>query len=154
MPNDATNKATRREWRQLGYFYDQDDQARVWKLTGSRVGLSRFVDALLSYVANPRNALKSEHEHYGPHGSLEVMTWPEPAFDNHAIRGTVADLARLARLIEAKLAEMHPGSTILIREEFATGSPYGLVLDLREDEFDPATADPLLPADDASDLDL
>jgi len=150
MLSDATNRATRREWRELGFFYGRDDQTKVWKLTGSRAGLLRFRDALLSYVADPRNALKSEHEHYGPYSYLEIMTWPEAGFDNHAIRGPVADLARLASLIEAKLAIARPGYTVRIQEEFAPDSPYALVLDLREDGFDPAAADTLLPTEDAS----
>lgn len=147
MPSDATNKATRQEWRELGFFYDRDDQGKVWRLTGSRAGLLRFRDALLSYVADPRNTLKSEHEHYGPYGYLEVMTWPEAGFDAHAIRGPLADLGRLASLIEDKLAAARPGSAVRIREEFAPESPYALVLEVKEDGFDPATADPLLPAD-------
>ena len=144
MPSDATNRAIRREWRELGFFYDRDDQAKVWKLTGSRAGLLRFRDILLSYAANARNATRSEHEHYGPYSYLEIMTWPEAGFDAHAIRGPVSDLARLATLIEAKLETARPGSTVRIQEEFATDSPYALVLDLREDEFDPAAADPML----------
>jgi len=72
------------------------------------------------------------------------MIWPEAGFDEHAIRGTLADLARLAQLIEATIASMNPGSSVAIREAFAPDSPYTLVLDLREDGFDPSTADPLL----------
>ena len=153
MPGDATNEATKREWRELGFFYDRDDQARIWKLTGSRAGLLCFRDALLSYAADPRNASNSEHSHYGPYAYLEVMTWPEAGLDEHAIRGPLTDLTRLAKLIEAKIATAHPSSTVVIQEEFAAYSPYALVLDLREDGFDPATADPLLPATDASHLD-
>ncbi len=144
MASEATNRATRREWRELGFFYDRDDGNKVWILTGSRAGLLRFRDALLSYVADPRNASDSEHEHYGPYSYLEVMTSPNPGFDHHAIHGRVADLARLSALIVAKLATARPGSTIRIREEFAPDSPYALVLDLREDGFDPAAADVLL----------
>ena len=147
--SDRTNDATRQDWRELGFFYDRDDQTRVWKLTGSRAGLLRFRDALLSYVSDPRHALKSEHEHYGPYLVLEVMTWPEAGFDDHAIRGSLADLERLAKLIEAKIITASPGSTVLIREEFVPDSPYALALDLREDGFDPATADPLLPTESA-----
>jgi len=77
------------------------------------------------------------------------MTWPEAGFDDHAIRGSLEDLARLAKLIEAKLATARPGSSLPIREEFAADSPYALVLDVRQDGFDPATADPLLTAGDA-----
>jgi|CZKN01.1.fsa_nt_gi hypothetical protein len=150
MPSDATNRATTQEWRELGFFYDRDDRARVWKLTGSRSGLLRFRDLLLSYVADPCNALEAEHEHYGPYAYLEVMTWPVAGFDDHAIRGPLKELARLAKLVEAKLATVSPGSSVLIQEEFAADSPYALALDLREDGFDPATADPLLPADEPS----
>jgi len=150
MPSDATNRATRQQWRDLGFFYDRDDQARVWRLTGSRAGLLRFRDALLEYAADRRNTPKGEHEHYGPNMYLEIMTWQEAGFDGHAIRGPLKDLARLAKLVEAKLAQAHPGSSVLIQEEFAADSPYALALDLREDGFDPATADPLLPAEESS----
>jgi hypothetical protein len=116
----------------------------VWRLTGSRAGLLRFRDALLSYATDPRNASDSDHEHYGPYSYLEVMTAPNAGFDDHAIHGSVSDLRRLSALIEAKLAAAHPGATLRIREEFAPDSPYALVLDVREDGFDPAAADPLL----------
>jgi hypothetical protein len=43
-----------------------------------------------------------------------------------------------------KLAIAHPGSSTVIRQEFAANSPYALILDLHEVGFDPATADPLL----------
>jgi len=92
--------------------------------------------------------MKSEHQHYGPYAYLEIMTWPEAGFDDHAIRGMLTDFTRLAKLVESKLAAVRPGSSVLIQEEFAPDSPYALVLDVREDCFDPTTADPLLPAED------
>ena len=141
MLSDATNQATRREWRELGFFYDRDDRNKVWTLTGSCAGLLRFRDALCSYVADPRNERTSEHEHYGPYGYLEIMTWPTPGFDDHEIRGSLADLARLAAVVEKQLAAARPGSKIRIQEEFATDSPYVLILDVRENGFDPASAD-------------
>jgi hypothetical protein len=145
MPNDQTDKATRREWRELGFFYDRDDEAKVWRIVGSRSGLLQFRNALLKYVGDPRNAKKSEHEHYGPYLYLKIMTWPEAGFDNHAIRGQLSDFARLARLVEDKVAKTEPGLSARILEEFAEGSPYALVLEVREDDFDPASADPVLP---------
>jgi len=149
MPSDAANQNTRDDWRELGFFYNRDDQDKVWTLTGSRAGLLRFRDALLAYVDDPRNALESEHDHYGPYGYLEVMTWSEAGFDDHAIRGPLGDLTKLAGIIENKIAEAQPGSAVRIREEFAKDSPYGLLLDVREDGFDPASADPSLPTEDA-----
>jgi hypothetical protein len=149
MPSDAVNEKTREEWRALGFFYAVDHEAKVWTLVGSRAGLLCFRDTLRAYVADPRNALESEHEHYGPYMYLKVMTWPEAGFDNNAIRGPLADLARLAALVEGNLAASRPGSTVRIQDEFAADSPYTLVLEVREDSFDPAKADPLLPNEDA-----
>jgi hypothetical protein len=134
------------EWRDLGFFHEIDTKKNVRKLTGSRPGLLRFRDILLEYVADPRNAVKSEHEHYGPYGSLEVMTWPDAGVDRHAIHGSLADLTRLAQLVETKLSAAKPGSLIQIREEFASDSPYTLLLDVRGDAFDPASLDPDLSA--------
>jgi hypothetical protein len=148
MASDAVNAATQREWRELGFHYDRDDETRVWRLTGSRAGLLAFKDVLLSYVADPGKTANSEHAHYGPYLYLEVMTWPEAAVDRHAIRGPLPELARLAGLIETRLAAAKPGSSIEIRDEFASDSPYSLVLDLREDGFDPAEVDPLPPSDE------
>jgi len=145
MPSDATNRATRREWRELGFFYDRDDEAREWRFVGSRSGLLRFRDLLLAYVADQRNTRQSEHEHYGPYMYLEVMTWPDAGFDDHAIRGTLHDLKRLSELLDSKLSSAAPGSTVRIRSEFAVESPYSLVLDIRHEGFDPACADPMLP---------
>jgi hypothetical protein len=143
MPSDATNQATRREWRELGFFYDRNDETRMWKLVGSRSGLLRFRDILLEYADDPSNDYKSEHEHYGPY-YLEIMTWPEPGFDDHAIRGSLADLKRLAAIVENKLAVARPGDSVRVQDEFATNSPYALILEVREDGFDPAQADPTL----------
>jgi hypothetical protein len=73
------------------------------------------------------------------------MTWPEPGFDDHAIRGSLSDLKRLATIVETKLAVAQPGETICIRDEFAANTPYALILEVREDGFDPSQADPTLP---------
>ena len=136
-----TDEQIKQQWRKLGFFCELDGQKKLWTLTGSRAGLLYFPDLLLGYVADPQNASDNEHQHYGPYGSLEVMTWPDAGFDGHAIRGSLTDLARLAELIEAKLATAEPGSPILIRKEFAADSPYSLMLDVRADGFDPASAD-------------
>jgi hypothetical protein len=141
MPSDATNRVTRQEWQELGFFYARDDQSKIWKLTGSRSGLLKFRDALLAYVADPRNTQKSEHEHYGPYMYLEIMTWPEAGFDEHAIRGSLPDLKRLAGIVEKKLAEAKPGDMVRIQNEFAASSPYALILEVQHDGFDPAEAD-------------
>jgi len=148
MPSDATNKMTRREWRALGFFYDRNDETKVWRIVGSRSGLLRFRDVLLEYADDPNNDYKSEHEHYGP-CYLKIMTWPEPGFDDYGIQGSLADLKRLAVIVENRLAATQVGDSFCIKDEFAANNPYALILEVREDDFDPARADPMLPKEDS-----
>lgn len=136
-----TKEQTRAEWRELGFFYDRDDDEKEWLLVGSRTGLLRLSELLRAYVANPRNEMKSEHEHYGPYMYLEVMTWPEPGMDGHAIHGPLDALGRLAILVEQKVAGLKPGERVKIRDEFARHADYRLVLQLQSDGFDPASMD-------------
>jgi hypothetical protein len=72
---------------------------------------------------------------------LEIMTWREAGFDEHAIRGPLPELKRLASLIENKIAAVQSGATITIQSEYSPSSPYALVLEVRDDNFDPAEAD-------------
>ncbi|MEA2764556.1 MAG: hypothetical protein QOK07_960 [Gemmatimonadaceae bacterium] len=136
-----TEDQIKQKWRELGFFCELDDQKRTWTLTGSRAGLLYFPDLLLGYVNDPANAIDGTHKHYGPYGSLEVVTWPQAGFDSQAIRGSLAALTHLAELVEVKLASAEPGSPIPIREEFAPDSRYTLLLDVRADGFDPASVD-------------
>ncbi|MFL5470198.1 MAG: hypothetical protein ACJ8AE_10420 [Gemmatimonadaceae bacterium] len=136
-----TDDQIKQQWRKLGFFCELDDQKKVWTLTGSRAGLLYFPDLLLGYTNDPENATDGAHKRYGPYGSLQIMTWQEPAFGGNSIRGSLVDLARLAEIVEAKLATAQPGEPIEIREEYSPDSPYRLVLDVRADLFDPASTD-------------
>lgn len=140
-PVVITEEQIKQKWRELGFFCELDDQKKTWTLTGSRAGLLYFPDLLLGFVNDPQNALDGATKHFGPYGSLAVMTFPDAGFDGNAIRGSLTALTQLAELVEVKLASAEPGSPILIREEFAPESRYSLVLDVRADGFDPASTD-------------
>jgi hypothetical protein len=143
MLTEDVRARTRREWRELGFFYNRNDESKVRRFVGSRSGLMRFHEALLEYADGSSNDYESEHEHYGPH-SLEIMTWHQPGMDDHAIRGSLADLKRLATIFVNKLAVALVGDSVCIQDEYAANSPYALILEVREDDFDPAKADPML----------
>ena len=141
MSTETLNEKLRSEWRELGFYYESDDQAKEWRLIGSRAGLLRFRDLLLQYVTDPRNEMKSEHEHYGPYSYLEIMTWSEPGMDGHSIHGSLDDLRRLAGIVEQKLLGAQPDATVRIADEYAEAAEYALILFVRKDAFDPAGAD-------------
>ena len=143
-PSEATNEATRKEWRQLGFFYDRDDRNREWRLVGSLDGLHAFVELLHAYGRDPRNGKQGAHDHFGPYMYLTVMTWPDPGISSRAIYGSRADLIRLAELTEERLRHATVGDTVSISEAYGPGCEYGLVLEVKDAGFDPAEADPCL----------
>ncbi len=143
-PSEATSRATRDEWRELGFFYDLDASSQCWRLVGSTSGLRGFVSALRAYCVDPRNAKLSEHEHYGPYTYLKVMTWSDPGIDGNSIHGTLDDLNRLADLIDNALVGALVGDTIRLGGEYVSDSDYDLLLVVEDADFDPAKADPCL----------
>jgi hypothetical protein len=141
MPSETTNEATRREWRKLGFFYDRDDSAKEWKIVGSREGLRTFAHIIRRYASNPENNVLSGHDHYGPYMYLEIGTWSESQITNHWIAGPVDNLLKLSSTVEQLIAAASVGDRLPLRVAFAQASPYDLVLEMRDDTFDPPSAD-------------
>ena len=137
---EFTEEQIKQKWRELGFFCEVDHIEKTWTLSGSRRGLLFFPDLLLGYAADPANAAPGAKKKYGPYGTLEVMTWLEPGFAN-SIHGSTTALSHLAEIVEAKLASAQPGEEVRIRSEFAPNSPYTLLLDIKPEGFDPASAD-------------
>ena len=132
---------TQREWRELGFFYDRDDDIKEWRLQGSRAGLQKFATALRDYAAHPGHAALSEHEHLGPYYYLEIGTWSSPEITDHWIAGPLQELQELADSVDAYLVAALAGDCICLRALFAPSSSHELVLQVRDDDFDPAAAD-------------
>jgi hypothetical protein len=141
VPSEATNDATRQEWRELGFFYDRDDAAGQWKIHGSKEGLEKFAASLDRYAANPNHADISEHDHLGPYMYLKFGTWPTPQLNSDWLAGPLPALAGLARNIRAALITASVDQTLSFRSAFAPSEPYDLLLTVESDSFDPARAD-------------
>jgi hypothetical protein len=142
--SEATKQATRGEWHELGFYYKMTKDPPAWCFVGSLSGLANFVQLLDDYVGNPANAKLSEHEHYGPYMYLKVQTAEEPAVDSDGIRGSIKDLARLRELIAAKLARGTVGQRFEVGAEYSEAASFPLQFEISGEEFDPASADPLL----------
>jgi hypothetical protein len=142
VPIEQINEATRRDWRELGFFYDRIDNNNEWLIRGLRSGLQRFAQLVCEYANDPRNCQPSEHEHFGPYMYLEIGTWHRPEITRHWIAGTLGDLKRLSAIIREKALKASLGDRMLLRQEYAPNSPYELALEIRDDGFDRASADP------------
>ena len=148
-PSDATNQATREEWQNLGFFYETKTDPPCWHIVGSIDGLSNFPLILDLYSRDSRNRALSEHAHYGPYMYLKVETAESPEIDNRSIRGSLDDLLRLRDLITAQLQQAQHGDSFIVGREYSHLVTYPLHFEVREDGFDPASADPNLSELDA-----
>jgi len=137
---------TRREWRELGFFYNRDDLGKQWQIIGSRAGLLRLADLLEKYSSNSSFAVSSDHQHYGPHMYLEIMTWDKAGIDAHAIFGTQKDIARLANVIRSGVERARVGDVLIVGSDYSDQCKYNIALSVDDDRFDPSSADPQLAA--------
>jgi hypothetical protein len=142
MPSDETKESTRRAWRELGFFCGRDAAAKEWRIVGSVKGLRRFAAEMRKYASNPAHDRLSEYTHFGPAMDLEVGTSHQPEITEQWIGGPLVDLLRLATLIEQSAQANVVGKRIALRANFSPIAPYEIILDVREDTFDPAFADP------------
>ena len=136
-----SNEATRRAWRELGFFCGRDKAAKEWRIVGSVKGLRKFAAEIRSYASNPAHDRLSEYTHFGPAMNLEIGTSHQTEITEQWIGGPLVDLLRLATLIEQSAQNNVVGKRIALRANFSPMAPYELVLDVRDDAFDPASAD-------------
>jgi hypothetical protein len=142
VPSEATNEATRRAWRELGFFCGRNDAAKEWRIVGSVKGLRTFAAEIRKYASNPANDRLSEYTQFGPAMNLEVGTSHQTEITEQWIGGPLVELLRLATLIERSAQDNVVGKRIALRSNFSPMAPYELILDVRDDAFDPALADP------------
>jgi hypothetical protein len=142
MPSEAANESTRRAWRELGFFCGRDAAAKEWRIAGSVRGLRMFAAEIRKYASNSAHDRLSEYMHLGPAMNLEVGTSHQTEITEQWIGGPLVDLLRLATLIERSAQANVVGKRIALRANFSPMAPYELILDVRDDAFDPASPDP------------
>jgi hypothetical protein len=142
MASDAAKEVTRRAWRELGFFCGKNDAAKEWRIVGSVKGLRKFAAEIRAYASNPANDRLSEYTQLGPAMNLEIGTSHQTEITEQWIGGPLADLLRLATFIERSAQDNVVGKRVALRSNFSPMAPYELILDVREESFDPASADP------------
>ena len=140
MSNEKINQMTREEWRDLGFYYDQDETK--WIFVGSNSGLQNFCILLEKYAGNKKHNVISEHDHFGPYFYLKITTWDRPVITKDAIYGRLIDFMNLSAIIKGKLNQGK--SPFVIDKEYSHENELTLLFEIKEDGFDPASIDPLL----------
>lgn len=142
MSNDAAKESTRRAWRELGFYCGRDKTAKEWRIVGSVAGLKKFAAEIRRYASNPAHNRLSEYMHLGPAMNLEICTSHQAEITDQWLGAPVMEFMHLAGLIDRSVQPNMIGKRIALRANFSPMAPYELILDVRDDAFDPASADP------------
>ena len=126
----------------MGFYCGKNDAAKEWRIIGSVAGLRKFAAEIRAYASNPANDRLSEYTQLGPAMNLEIGTSHQTEITEQWIGGPLADLLRLATFIERSVQANVVGKCVNLRSNFSPMAPYELILDVREESFDPASADP------------
>jgi len=129
----------KREWRELGFYYDYDEQNHCWRFVGNKLGILNFCSILKNYISTPSKNNISEHEHYGPHSYLKIITWKTSIINSDGIFGTFPDLERLSNLISERVKNGE--SQIFINEEYSYHNESSLLINIVDGIFDPSELD-------------
>ena len=140
MSSEAANDATRRAWRELRFFCGRNDAEKEWRIVGSVKGLRKFAAEIRKYASNPAHDRLSEYTQFGAAMNLELGTSHQTEITEQWIGGPLADLLRFATLIERSAQANVVGKRIALRANFSPMAPYELILDVRDEAFDPALA--------------
>ena len=137
-------QVTEEEWRELGFFYEFNKEKQEWLLIGSHNGLLNLGNLLDKYVSDPRNEDLGEHEHFSPYMYLTIVTSNEAKITDYGIFGSLMDLERLADIIKDKLKSSSVGNVFQLDSEYSKINEARLVFEVKEENFDPASADDFL----------
>lgn len=140
----------REEWRELGFYYDRDDETKIWNIYGDRSGLNNLCVIIEEYISTKENEGLGEHEHLGPYQYLKIVTSNEPMITKQGIFGSFSDLKSFAKLFKSKLDQGSVNGQFTIGNEFAKSCEYWMVFHVMPDGFDPVSMDERLSGEKQS----
>lgn len=122
------------QWRDFGVYFAFEEWRAAWGIRGSRDGVRKFCASL--------RRGGDENVQLGPHRDL-LLFRGSPRILVEGIRGEREDFERLASTIERKIERCDPGDEFQIDKQFAAMNTASLYVWLEDDDFDPASCEPL-----------
>lgn len=127
------------EWNGLGFYYEYHDYLKQWRIYGSKSGLRRLPEILISYSNDPANNEISEHAHLGPYNYLKILTWNEPVITEKYIGGSLSDLVVLSEIISHKIESTSVGQIFKVSNEYSGKNTASIVFLVMADGFKPSS---------------
>lgn len=141
MEQHEFDELDKRAWKELGFYYEYNDEKREWHIYGDRMGLEKFGRAITAYCISPKNVVVSEHIHLGPYQYLKIVTWDEPRICDQGLFGSLEDLSRFTHIFETKLGLAKANDVFVIGEEYSETNTADLLVHVMETGFDPSSMD-------------
>ena len=139
--NTDIEEMLRREWRELGVYYETDNTTKELKFYGDRKGIEIFSYVIKEYCDKRENFQVSERLYLGPYSYLLIMTSDRPFISTDVIAGTIGDLKKLSELIREKLKKTKTEESFTIDNEFGDNNKAKITIKVMADKFDPVTMD-------------
>jgi len=132
---------TKEDWRILGFHYTTDDVEKKWIFTASKRGLGELCLLLTRFVNDSRNAAIGSHWHLGPYTYLTITTSDSFQIGPHRICGSIADLAKLSKVIESELQNASENTVTVLNHSLLDQAEYSIELRIMEYGYDPSRSD-------------
>lgn len=140
------NELNMKEWRDLGFYYEYDDEKHQWDFYGDKRGLMTLTTIIDEYMSFEENKELSEHIHLGPYQYLKVVTWKEPEINEQGLFGTFLDLNRFVNNFRDKVQLTSANDQFVVGEDYSNKSISRIVVHVMPDGFDPSSMDDSLMA--------
>lgn len=141
MKRHEFDELDRQAWKELGFYYEYDDEKTEWHICGDRMGLEKFGRVIVAYCTSPENREVSEHMHLGPYQYLKIVTWSEPKITEQGLFGSLEDLERFTHILRTKLELTKANDMFVIDEDYSKENTSRMLVHIMEEGFDPSSMD-------------
>ena len=114
----------RKEWRELGFYYDQNAEKQQWQFFGSKKGLLNFINCIDEHIAFQKSL--SDDSHFGPYDYLKLMTWDKPYIDFKLFAGRQEDFEILKEIYSKKVEITDVHDEFVIDKEYTSDNSASL----------------------------
>jgi hypothetical protein len=129
----------RKEWRELGFYYETNQGKNEWLFVGSKKGLLNFIDCIDEHIEFQKGI--SDDSHFGPYSYLKLMTWDKPYIDLKLFAGRKGDFENLKKIYLQKIELTNVGDEFVINEEYSSHNSALLRVKVAGNDFDPVSLD-------------
>jgi hypothetical protein len=138
-PKIDIDEMLRKEWCDLGFYYETDHEKNEWLFAGSKKGLLNFIKCIDEHLKFQKSL--SDDSHFGPYSYLKLMTYDKPYIDLKLIAGRKEDFENLKKIYRTKVEVTGVGKEFIVNEDYSQDNSAILRVKIMKTDFDPVSID-------------